>query len=324
MRPNLALVADIGGTNARFAIADLDRFTLSDVKIFPSRDFKSLPSAAENYVSRLHSIPTLACFATAGPLTGDVIRLTNLGWTCTHAELQAAARVKDLIVINDFEAQALALPFLKEIDLHLIGSPVQSAEGVKAVLGPGTGLGVAGLVRDRESWIPISSEGGHISFAVEDGDELSLLRKVYPEELEHISAERLVSGPGLARLYTALKGTTISREALQPAAIVARARGGADKEAEKAVSLFANWLARFAGDVALIFGARGGVYLAGGIAPNILFALAPERFRPPFEAKGRMSSFLSRIAVSVILAPDTGLRGAAVAAANRFIGWGDR
>jgi len=311
----LALVADIGGTNARFAVANLDSLALSDVKIAPSRSFASLPAAARAYVSQLASVPTLACFALAGPITGDTVRLTNLAWSCTRAELRAATGVEHLTLMNDFEAQALALPFLKERDLHAIGSPVSSTHGVKAVVGPGTGLGVAGLIQAGERWIPLASEGGHVSFAAKNASELSLLAELYPS-LEHVSAERVLSGSGLARLYATLeskRGRAFG--GLEPSAIVARARSGADAAAEKALALFATWLARFAGDVALLFGARGGLYLAGGIAPNILFALTPDRFRSAFESKGRLSSFLAEIPVNVILAPDAGLRGAAAAAA---------
>ncbi len=310
----LALVADIGGTNARFAIANLDTLALSDVRIAPSRSFASLPAAASDYISQLASIPKLACFALAGPIAGDTVRLTNLAWSCTRAELQTASGVDRLIVMNDFEALALVLPHLQDRDLHAIGSPASSTHGVKAVLGPGTGLGVAGLVPTGERWMPLASEGGHISFAARDASELSLLSELYPG-LEHISAERLLSGSGLARLYAALGKTEAgAARGLEPSAVVARARSGSDAAAEKAIVLFSTWLARFAGDVALLFGARGGLYLAGGIAPNILFALTPDVFRSAFEAKGRLSSFLAEIPVNIILAPDAGLRGAAVAA----------
>lgn len=311
-----ALVADIGGTNARFAIANLDTLSLSDVKVFSSRNFVSLPAAASEYVSQIASVPRLACFAVAGPIAGDIVKLTNLAWSCGRDELQAASGADCLIVLNDFEALALALPFLKDGDLHPIGAPTTSSHGVKAVVGPGTGLGVAGLVRVGQQWVPLASEGGHISFAVNDASELALLMQLQ-QGSQHVSAERVLSGPGLSRLHAIFAEAEGNATAgLQPSAIVAKARDAEDLAAMRSVDQFAVWLARFAGDVALLFGARGGLYLGGGISPNIVFALTPERFRPAFEAKGRLSSFLAEVPVSVILATGAGLRGAAIAAAQ--------
>ncbi|MGB3391749.1 MAG: glucokinase [Pseudaminobacter sp.] len=313
MNPRKALVADIGGTNSRFAIADVDALTIEHFATFPSSLFSSLQAVVERYMASIPHHPILACFAVAASVSTETMRMTNLPWTFTRDELRSACGARHLHLVNDFEALALALPWLTPHDLHGIGGGNLAGRGTKVVLGPGTGLGVAGLAEAASGWIALPGEGGHISFAVRNADELSILDRI-SEGAAHVSAERMISGPGLTALYRALaemKGKAVEERAA--AGITKAALVHEDPIAEEALELFVGWLGRFAGDMALAFGARGGVYLGGGIAPRIIEALETGSFRAAFEAKGRLSSFLKTVPVHVIKAADAGLRGAAIA-----------
>jgi glucokinase len=309
----LALVGDIGGTNARFAIADVDVLTVSHFAVFPCASFPSLPAIIRAYLDRIPHRPAMASLAIAGPITGDVVQLTNLSWSVTRGELQAATGAGTLRLLNDFEALALSLPHLTARDLHKIGGEEPADRATKAVLGPGTGLGVAGLLATPSGWKSIASEGGHASFAVHNAEELTLIELIRRSS-GHASAERLISGPGLVTVYQLLSEIRATPGAKRSAPEVVRAAlAKADPVAEEALRLFVSWLGRFAGDVGLMFGARGGVYIGGGIAPKMLAALTEGFFRTAFEAKGRMSPYLTPIPVHVITAEDAGLRGAAAA-----------
>ena len=311
-----ALVGDVGGTNARFAVADLDEMTISHFASFRCAMFPSLPAAIKAYLRTIPLRPSTTSIAIAGPVSGDVVHLTNLSWSSTLDELRAAAETMHIRIINDFEALALSLPHLHPGDLHQIGGEEPVGGAAKAVLGPGTGLGVAGLVPSPSGRIAMPSEGGHISFAAEDEAELAIVDRMMRGK-GHVSCERLISGPGLARAYQALAETNGAvAEPRSAADIVERALSRSDTPAEEALGYFVRWLGRFAGDVALLFGARGGIYLGGGIAPKILDALTTGAFRTSFQSKGRLSPYLEPIPVYVIKAPDAGLRGAAAALAE--------
>jgi glucokinase len=313
MQSPLGFVADIGGTNARFARLDPETLALSSPKTYPSRNFGSLPAAVAEYISTLPTRPQIGCIAVAGPIARQAVCLTNLGWSSTLDELRLVSGVDRLVLVNDFEALALSLPLLGEADLLPIGMAAGEPGGARAVLGPGTGLGVAALIQTPSGWRAVASEGGHVSFPIRDAHELAILRRLRPTG-DHLSAERILSGPGLVRLYRALAGRKAKVDpALTPEHIVRMAETRSELTAVQALDMFASWLARFAGDVALMFGARGGVYLGGGIPPKISFALSEKAFRVSFEDKGRLSEYLSSVPVSIILAADAGLRGAGVA-----------
>lgn len=320
-----ALVGDIGGTNARFAIADIDELAISDFAVFRCDMFGSLQEAVSAYLDSVPQRPAMAAFAIAGPLAGAVagpmagqvadepIRLTNRPWTFTANELKAACGVQHLHLVNDFEALALSLPSLTGHDLHRIcgGTPVDRA--TKVVVGPGTGLGVGALVDSPGGWVSVGGEGGHVSFGAQTAAELRIVEHV-GRGGEHVSAERLISGSGIARIYKALAGIGGEEAGLDsPAEIVEHALAHDDPLAEQALGYFVKWLGRYAGDLALIHGARGGVYIGGGVAPRILDALAGDAFATAFRSKGRLSAYLEPIPVYVIKAADAGLRGAAVA-----------
>jgi glucokinase len=308
MSVRTALVADIGGTNARFAIANLDALALTDVGAFPCARFASPAAAIGTYLATSTERPPRAAFAVAGPVAGDRVQLTNLSWTLTCEDIRMATGAEDVLLLNDFEALARSLPFLNAADLHGIGGQAPVPHATKAVLGPGTGLGVAGLVWSAAGWVPVAGEGGHVTFPAETAEELAILDRVR-SGTSSVSMERLLSGPGLGILHAILSDRA---EPPLPAPEVT-ARAGTDPAARKALDLFVAWLGRFAGDLALVYGAQGGVYLGGGIAPRIAGILASGRFRAAFQGKGRLRPYLAPIPTYVITAPDAGLRGAAVA-----------
>jgi glucokinase len=314
--PRTALVADIGGTNARLAIADLATLELANPVSLRREGFPSLEAVAESYLKDVAERPRAAAIAVAGPVVGETIKLTNSPWSFRREALRAALGLDQLLVLNDFEALAHALPHLGTSDLRQIGGGAPVERAPKVVLGPGTGLGVAGLVWSPSGWVALASEGGHASLAVKDAREFAMLERL-TRQRERLSVEGVVSGPGLAETYQVL-----AEMAGQPVApveapeVVQRALGGHDANAQEALERFAVWLGRFAGDAALFFGARGGVYIGGGIAPKMVDALSAGAFRHAFEAKGRMTPYLAPIPVYVIMiGTRAALKGAAAALA---------
>lgn len=309
-----ALVGDIGGTSIRFAITDIDELTIADFALLSSADFSGPQEAIERYLMTIPHKPSMVGLAIAGPVTGDAARMTNLPWSFTKDDIRAVTGAEHVSFVNDFEALALALPHLTKYDLHQVGGGDPVEHATKAVLGPGTGLGVAGLAWGQSGWVAVPSEGGHIAFAAQDRDELALLEQL-GAEAGFLSAEEVVSGRGLSALYRVLAGRAGRQSGEATAAhVVKEALSGRDPIARQALDRFAEWLGRFAGDVALLYGARGGIYLGGGIAPNILDVLTTGAFRNAFESKGRLAPYLSAIPVYTIrVGADAGLRGAAVA-----------
>jgi glucokinase len=305
-----ALVADIGGTNARFALADLETLELSEIHRVRCAEHPNLSEAFEDYVGRLPKIPDRAAIAVAAPVTGADISLTNSTWSFSEPELRRKIGLRHVHVLNDFEALALSLPHLRGDGLRQIGGEAPIVHAAKAVLGPGTGLGVAGLVWSGERWIALPGEGGHVSLGATDERQLALLERIRKGRAR-LSAERVLSGPGLAELYQAVgaaRGHNVAE--LQPNDVLVLGSSGEDEVAAEALDLFVTWLGRFAGDTALLLGARGGVYLGGGIAPKIVAKLAAGEFRQAFEDKGRMAAYLEPIPVYVITAEFATLKGA--------------
>lgn len=313
VEPELALVGDIGGTNARLALADLKTRAVSNIERFPCREFSSLEAVLRNYVAALPRIPGRGCLAVAAPLRGETVRMTNLNWTFTADSLRAASGIEDLFLINDFEAQARALPHLAARDLHPLGGGQASPRMPKVVLGPGTGLGMAALVHGDEGWVPVATEGGHVGLAAQTDTEIAIFRRI-ADRHGRVSAERVIAGPGLEEVYRDLgEFRGYAGAAATIADIFAHASAGTDPLACEVSDLFVEWLGRFAGDMALAYGAAGGVYIAGGIAPRILGLLDTGALRRSFCAKGRLSAFLEEIPLQVVTAADAGLRGAALA-----------
>lgn len=309
--PRRALVADIGGTNARFAVADLERFALSEIRHVPCATHPSLAVAMLDYLKGLQDPPHHAAIAVAAPVTGEEIRLTNSPWSFVRRDLCRSAGLDDVLVLNDFEALALSLPHLGPDELGQIGGTEPVLHAAKIVLGPGTGLGVASLVWSQAGWVAVPGEGGHVTLGAHNARELDLIEHLRKGR-DHLSVERALSGLGLPDLYRAVAALEQRMEGqVEPKEVVARAMSGSDPAAAEALDLFVTWLGRFAGDVALVLGARGGVYLGGGIPPKLLPQLRAGPFRQAFEAKGRMGALLAPIPVYVILAEFAALKGAA-------------
>ncbi|MDE2463473.1 MAG: glucokinase [Alphaproteobacteria bacterium] len=308
-----AVVGDIGGTNARFAIADLSTPSaprISDVAHLPSADYPSLEAALADYLAGLRTRPPVAVLAVAGPVDNGEAVLTNLSWHVRSSAL-AALGFAAVSVINDFRALAAAADALQESDLERIGphlSPPKDA--TIALVGAGTGFGAAALVREPGKTIALAGEGGHIGFSPEDDEEDAILR-VLRARFGRISIERIVSGPGLVNLYAALADIHGEANDLDdPHAILAAA---AQKQhlATRAVERFAGIFGAAAGDVALTFGARGGVLLAGGLSEAMLGILKAGSFRRRFEGKGRLAHFVRAVPTHMIKREDAALLGSA-------------
>ncbi len=259
--------------------------------------------------------PLDVAFGIATPVTGDVVRMTNHPWSFSIDALRRQLGAERLRVLNDFEALAHALPVLSDADRQAVGGGATVPGAALAVIGPGTGLGVSGLVSNGQGgWCVIAGEGGHATLAAGNAREAALLA-VLRERFGHASAERALSGPGLVNLYEAacrLDGE--SAQSLDPAQVVARSERDAanhDLQCEEAVSTFAALLGTVAGNLALTLGARGGVFIGGGIVPRLGKRFESLPFRSRFEDKGRFRSYLEAVPVWVITAPAPALLGAA-------------
>jgi glucokinase len=311
------LLGDIGGTNARWAWQERERGPLLHLASYASTDYPSVRAVIERYLSD-HALPRPAQvgFGIATPITGDAVRMTNHPWSFSIAELKAALGVEHCVVINDFAALAAALPAFAPGDLRRIGGGVAEPATPLAVLGPGTGLGVAGWVPGRTNasgGIVVAGEGGHVTLAATNAREAAVIGQLQ-QRYGHASAERALSGSGLVNLYEALCALDgVAAATLQPNQVSSRALAGADPACVEALHLFAAFLGSVAGNLALTFGARGGVYLGGGIVPRLGPAFDALPFRARFDAKGRFRVYLERIPTWVITAAAPGLLGAASA-----------
>jgi glucokinase len=306
------LVGDVGGTHARFATVESAGAGLSDISVHDCKDFAGIEELLRHRLAAPARRPPLACaLGIATPVTGDIIRMTNIDWAFSIAELRSRLGLARLVVINDYAALAFALPTLAADELTALGGGPADEDANRAVLGPGTGLGVAGLTRCGPVWTPVVGEGGHVSLAAEDELEAQVLH-ILRDRFGHVSAERVLSGPGLVNLYQALcQVAGIRSEPIEPAELSRRALAGEDPYCRLAVDRFLGWLGAVAGDVALTLGARGGVYIAGGIAPQLEAVFAGSAFRQRFESKGRYRSYLAAVPTWLIGATaEVALRGA--------------
>ena len=311
------LVADIGGTHARFGLIDGPGRSIARVQRLRAAEHASLIEAVRAYLASLppsFPAPTRACFAVAAPLEGDAVTFTNSHWNFLRSKLRSELGLDQLQVLNDFEALALALPRLGSDGLRAHGVRPRP-RGSLAVVGPGTGLGVAGLIETATGWCAIPGEGGHATLSAADDFETAVLAAARCE-LEHVSAERLLSGLGLPLLHRAVgvaSGRCVDVEAPSAEFIVKRGSDGSDAGCALTLSVFCAMLGSFAGNVALTLGARGGLYIGGGIVPRIADLFFASAFRERFEAKGRYRAYLQAIPTALILDPQAALIGAALA-----------
>ncbi len=300
--PRPTVVADIGGTHARFARLN-PQGGLGPVTKLSTKAFTGLDAALEAFLEIVGGPrPARLSIAVAAPVLGDDVALTNAHWRFSIRDLEKRLKLADLKVANDYEALALALPHLSPADRLAIG-PYRGdgRDGAPlAVLGPGTGLGMAGLVPVGNGWRPVTSECGYISLSPHTDRELAAYR-ILRDKYGRVSAERVLSGPGLVDLHLALAALDNRRPAEDtPEAVISAAKADRSDAAAETVHMFCNLLGGLAGDVALLLLARGGIYLAGGILPRIIDVLAASQFRERFELKGRGNPVVADIPTFLI------------------------
>ena len=298
-----ALIGDIGATNARFALMDADQ-RASRVRVLPVDHYATLGEAIRSYLSaeRIDHPLGVAVLAVASPVTSDRVTLTNHPWSFSVAALKSDLRLDRLVVVNDFTANALAVLRLAPEERRAIGggNPVPGLP--IAVLGPGTGFGVSGLIPTRGGWVPLAGEGGHATIAAfndKEGEVLARLR----QRFGHVSAERVLSGQGLVNLYQALAETAgVRAEPYTAAQITDREVNEREPLCRDALAMFCALLGTAASSLALTLGARGGVYIAGGIVPRLGARFAESGFRQRFEDMGRFRTYLAAIPTYVVTA----------------------
>ncbi|ENQ1949078.1 TPA: glucokinase [Klebsiella pneumoniae] len=304
-----ALVGDVGGTNARLALCDLASGEISRAKTYSGLDYPSLEAVVRVYLEEHQVTVNEGCIAIACPITGDWVAMTNHTWAFSIAEMKRNLGFAHLEIINDFTAVSMAIPMLKAEHLIQFGGSAPVAGKPIAVYGAGTGLGVAHLVHIDKRWVSLPGEGGHVDFAPNSEEEGIILEELRAE-LGHVSAERVLSGPGLVNLYRAIvKSDGRLPENLQPREVTERALADSCTDCRRALSLFCVIMGRFGGNLALTLGTFGGVYIAGGIVPRFLEFFKASGFRGGFEDKGRFKAYVQDIPVYLIVHDNPGLLG---------------
>ncbi len=298
------LIGDIGATNARFALVD-DAGRVERIRALACDDFPTIEDALAVYLAEdgLKVLPREAALAVASPVTSDTITLTNHPWSFTTSGLRRHFALDRLLVINDFTANALAMPHLKAEERVTVGGGAPVPDAPIGVLGPGSGLGVSGLIPTTAGWMALPSEGGHATMPPADERESAVLDRMR-RRFDHVSAERVLSGPGLVNLYNTLAEIEgVPAAPFTPAQIADRHIGESDPVVRAALAMFCAMLGTVAGNLALTLGARGGIYIAGGIVPRLGPSFAESEFRRRFEAKGRFQPYLAAIPTYVVTHP---------------------
>lgn len=316
------LVADIGGTNARFALARRagGAIAVEDMKRYRASEFDTLRAAATAYLDSLATKPKAACFAVAGPVTDAVIEFTNSPWVLDVAEIKAALHLDKLRVVNDFEALACGVLHLGKDDFMSVRAGAGDKGAPVLVIGPGTGFGQAIIAPTQSGKRVISTEGGHVAFAPRTDEEIEIM-KFIAREHGRVSVERVLSGAGLVNIHRALCArANAPRPLLHADEITKAALADEQSSAAKAVDLFCALLGAAAGDAVLATGARGGVVLGGGILPKISDIFLKSRFVERFLDKGRMRDYVDDVPVDLIVR-----EGAArIGAAAMMLGGGEK
>lgn len=314
--PDVALIADIGGTNARFGIVDASG--LHDLVTLECKDFAGPSEAAEKYLADLGGKikPVIGVFAVAGPVMGDLVNFTNLRWSFRGSAVQAQLGLKYFEIMNDFKAVALAVPDIDPALVRKIGGGEKIAGQSMGVLGPGTGLGVASLIWDGAKYIAQPGEGGHTTMAARNYREFHIFEELRVK-YHHISAERVCSGKGLENLYAAIRALD-NKDApdLDAKQISKRAIDGSCEICKEALDLMLVFLGRKASDLALTINAHSGIYIAGGIPTKLGEYFFNSGFIKEFQSKGRMSEKVEQIPVYMIKHDAIGLLGVTAHAQN--------
>jgi len=321
-KPTL-IIGDIGGTNARFAVADPMQVGFSQAMTLQCADFPSADDAIRTYLDESGvAEPDVICLAAAGPVVGNAIDVTNNHWTLDAAQIGEDFGIAAVRLLNDFEANAYAIPALGRDDSVVVGLPDRKpqldGDYNIAIVGPGTGLGTAGLIRRADTVIPIVGEGGHIGFAPKSQVQVEILNTLR-QKFDRVSVERLLSGSGVENMYWAL--TRIHGEQRKPlgaAEIFASSADDIDQRATETTQMFFEILGQVAGDIALTLGAEDGVYIAGGIAKRYPAMLQNSGFRNAFDNKGGHRAYMERIPTLLITHDEPGLLGAAYCALELF------
>jgi glucokinase len=292
------LMGDVGGTNARFAVQEAPGAQPTQVVTYPSVEYANFDDALKAYVAQLSCArPLQAAVGIANPIVGDHVQMTNFHWAFSIEAVRQELGFDRLLLINDFTALALSLPALQPEHLKRIGtSGTVDRQGAIGLIGPGTGLGVSGLLHDTSGHtVPLGGEGGHVSLAPANAREDRVVA-VLRDKFGHASAERALSGMGLVNLYEALCTIDgVAARALDPAGVTGAATAGSDARCVEAVEIFFGLLGSVAGDLALTLGSRGGMYIGGGIIPRLGDWIDRSTFRERFVAKGRFREYLDAI-----------------------------
>ncbi|WP_380179609.1 glucokinase [Kalamiella sp. sgz302252] len=305
-----ALVGDVGGTNARLALCEVENGAVSQAKTFSTADYDSLEAVIRFYLAEQQQDVTDGCIAIACPITDDWVEMTNHDWAFSTSKMKANLGFEHLEIINDFTAVSMAIPMLTEQDVMQFGGGAPVKDKPVAVYGAGTGLGVAHLVHVDKRWVSLPGEGGHVDFAA-NSEEEDLILEVLRAELGHVSAERVLSGAGLVNLYRAIvKADNRVPENLKPKDVSQRALEDSCTDCRRALAMFCVIMGRFGGNLALTMGTFGGVYIAGGIVPRFLEFFKASGFRAAFEDKGRFKDYVQNIPVYLITHDKPGLLGA--------------
>jgi len=313
------LIGDIGGTNARFALSYPDQSGFSDELTLPCADYETAEAGVDAYLERSgNQEPDIICLAAAGPVIDNRVEFLNNHWVIDARQLRQKFPSASIRLLNDFEAIAYSIPLLGDTDISTIGLVPSVLDGKSeftvGVLGPGTGLGIAGLLGRAGKVYPVVGEGGHVGFAPESPTQHKVLRQLR-QDFERVSNERLISGPGLENIYRALckiHGQQVAD--INAAEIFSRVLANTDVIATEASQLFFEALGQVAGNLVVTLGAYDGVFLAGGILKRYPDLLKSSDFRAGFESKGRHRSLMEEVPTSLILHPQPGLLGASLCA----------
>lgn len=304
------LVADIGGTNARLALVRDESASTEVFAIAKTTEFPDISAAIKAHLPE-GSSPNTAIIAVAGPVTGDRIPLTNASWVIEPQKMIADLGLDEVVVLNDFEAQALALAVLDGDDVIQIGSGEARDQSTKFVIGPGTGLGAAAMVYAADTWIPVPGEGGHVEVGPVHPDDFAIFEHI-KRTGGRLSAEMIVSGTGLPRLADGVAKSLGEERSFANASEVTEAAANQDPVGVKTLEAFARALGRISGDFALTVLARGGVYIAGGVTKHIAGFLTEASFRAAFEAKAPHEALMKTIPTFIVQHPNPALEGLAV------------
>lgn len=310
------IVADIGGTNARFGVASLQdgdqSCEITDRKQLACTDFSDICDLFKCYLDQLNGDkPVYACLAIAGPVAGDTVKMTNLDWTFSIADLTRKLEFNRIHIVNDFAAKAYSIPHLKDSELITINEGNRDTSAPIALMGPGTGLGVAALIPWGDGWKALPTEGGHVGFSPATREECEIAKIIFQTQA-YIRRESILSGPGLTLLHRAvcqlLDQAVID---LSSEEIVQEALSDSTSTGCRTLSFFCAILGGTAGDVALDLGAKQGVYLGGGILPRFPQFLLESEFLQRFQSKGIMSAYMKKIPIHLITCSEPTLLGLA-------------